>query len=120
MVEELVLKWEEMFHQLIVSEEGMGGVIYYDEEGKPISQKEAMEYFNRQAEEEYRQKNNKAMGGIISLMGGGMPSMEMDYRGGGFIPVGAKERADDVPARLSKNEFVMTADAVTSSWRWKR
>jgi hypothetical protein len=97
------------------SEEGMGGVIYYDEEGKPISQKEAMEYFNRQAEEEYRQKNNKAMGGIINLMGGGMPSMEMDYRGGGFIPVGAKERADDVPARLSKNEFVMTADAVRAA-----
>jgi hypothetical protein len=96
-------------------EEGMGGVIYYDEEGKPISQKEAMEYFNRQAEEEYRQKNNKAMGGIINLMGGGMPSMEMDYRGGGFIPVGAKERADDVPARLSKNEFVMTADAVRAA-----
>jgi hypothetical protein len=45
MVEELVLKWEEMFHQLIVDEEGMGGVIYYDEEGKPISQKEAMETF---------------------------------------------------------------------------
>ena len=96
-------------------EEGMSGVIYYDEEGRPISQKEAMEYFNRQAEEEYRQKNNKAMGGIISLMGGGMPSMEMDYRGGGFIPVGAKERADDVPARLSKNEFVMTADAVRAA-----
>jgi hypothetical protein len=115
MVEELVLKWGEMFHQLTVDEEGMGGVIYYDEEGKPISQKEAMEYFNRQAEEEYRQKNNKAMGGIISLMKGGMPSMEMDYRGGGFIPVGAKERADDVPARLSKNEFVMTADAVRAA-----
>jgi hypothetical protein len=96
-------------------EEGMSGVIYYDEEGKPISQKEAMKLFNRQAEEEYRQKNNKAMGGIISLMGGGMPSMEMDYRGGGFIPVGAKERADDVPARLSKNEFVMTADAVRAA-----
>jgi hypothetical protein len=96
-------------------EEGMGGVIYYDEEGKPISQKEAMEYFNRQAEEEYRQKNNKAMGGIINLMKGGMPSMEMDYRGGGFIPVGAKEKADDVPARLSKNEFVMTADAVRAA-----
>jgi hypothetical protein len=58
---------------------------------------------------------SKAMGGIISLMGGGMPSMEMDYRGGGFIPVGAKERADDVPARLSKNEFVMTADAVRAA-----
>ena len=39
----------------------------------------------------------------------------MDYRGGGFIPVGAYERADDVPARLSKNEFVMTADAVRAA-----
>ena len=58
---------------------------------------------------------NKANGGIIGLMGGGMPSMEMDYRSGGFIPVGSKERADDVPARLSKNEFVMTADAVRAA-----
>ena len=28
------------------------------------------------------------------------------------MPVGIKEKADDVPAMLSKNEFVMTADAV--------
>lgn len=54
-------------------------------------------------------------GGIIGLADGGEPAMEMDYRGGGFIPVGAKERADDVPARLSKNEFVMTADAVRAA-----
>ena len=32
-----------------------------------------------------------------------------------FIPEGSKERADDVPARLSKNEFVMTADAVRAA-----
>ena len=39
--------------------------------------------------------------------------MERDYREeGGFVPVGIKEKADDVPAMLSKNEFVMTADAV--------
>ena len=39
--------------------------------------------------------------------------MERDYRDkGGFVPVGIKEKADDVPAMLSKNEFVMTADAV--------
>jgi len=38
---------------------------------------------------------------------------ELDYREeGGFVPVGIKEKADDVPAMLSKNEFVMTADAV--------
>jgi len=38
---------------------------------------------------------------------------ERDYRDkGGFVPVGIKEKADDVPAMLSKNEFVMTANAV--------
>ena len=53
---------------------------------------------------------NKAEGGIMDLGGN-----EMDLRGGGFVPLGAKEKADDVPARLSKNEFVMTADAVRAA-----
>ena len=66
-------------------------------------------------QKEQEQLNEKANGGIIGLADGGEPAMEMDYRGGGFIPVGAKERADDVPARLSKNEFVMTADAVRAA-----
>jgi len=55
-----------------------------------------------------------AEGGLMSLRAGGMPA-EMDMRGGGFIPIGQRERADDVPARLSKNEFVMTADAVRAA-----
>ena len=57
-------------------------------------------------------------GGIASLKDGGMLNFggrEMDLRGGGFVPIGRKERADDVPARLSKNEFVMTADAVRAA-----
>ena len=39
---------------------------------------------------------------------------ELDLRKtGGFIPpVGIKEKADDIPAMLSNNEFVFTADAV--------
>jgi len=71
-----------------------------------------------------------AQGGRIKKYGGGvtaaMPKIptgtprvnaggisELDYRAkGGFVPVGVKEKADDVPAMLSKNEFVMTADAV--------
>jgi len=53
-------------------------------------------------------------GGIMNLKMGGMPA-EMDLRGGGFVPIGVKEKADDVPARLSKNEFVMTADAVRAA-----
>ena len=51
-------------------------------------------------------------GGVASVLPKGK---EMDYRGGGMIPMGSKERADDVPARLSKNEFVMTADAVRAA-----
>jgi len=62
---------------------------------------------------------NKDMGGMMNgyNMGGSVlpQGMEMDYRGGGFIPMGSKERADDVPARVSKNEFVMTADAVRAA-----
>jgi hypothetical protein len=50
-------------------------------------------------------------GGLMDLGG-----MEKDYRQeGGFVPIGGQERADDVPARLSKNEFVFTADAVRAA-----
>ena len=52
----------------------------------------------------------KKDGGIMNLGG-----KEMDLRSGGFVPLGKKERADDVPARLSKNEFVFTADAVRAA-----
>ena len=49
-----------------------------------------------------------AEGGIMDLGG-----MEKDYRNtGGFVDIGEYEKKDDVPARLSVNEFVMTADAV--------
>ena len=45
-----------------------------------------------------------------------MGGKEKDYREtGGFVDLGRKERADDVPARLSKNEFVFTADAVRNA-----
>jgi hypothetical protein len=42
---------------------------------------------------------------------------ELDYRDeGGFVPpIGIKERADDIPAMLSNNEFVFTADAVKNA-----
>ena len=62
---------------------------------------------------------NRNMGGIMNA--GSIPQtmqnpidmgMQLDGRGGGFIPMGTKPRADDVPAMLSKDEFVMTRDAV--------
>ena len=67
-------------------------------------------------------KLSRDMGGprYDFLMGGEVPVRknkagieELDYRQtGGFVPIGVKEKADDVPAMLSKNEFVLTADAV--------
>jgi hypothetical protein len=66
-------------------------------------------------------RDNAATGGRMGFMMGTEVPMrqnqggitELDYRKtGGFVPVGVKERADDVPAMLSKNEFVFTANAV--------
>jgi len=56
-------------------------------------------------------REKKAGGGLLGLQRGGMPA-ELDYRDGGIIKVGSKPKADDVPARLSKGEFVLTTEAV--------
>jgi len=76
-----------------------------------------------QAQKELREGNvgpqDLAQGGRIRAQEGGLMNlggMEKDYRQeGGFVPLGGEERADDVPARLSKNEFVFTADAVRAA-----
>ena len=81
---------------------------YYNEREKKIQQRQFEDYKGRLYGIEAKN------GGLMGLKMGGTP-IEMDYRMGGFIPVGSKERADDVPARLSKNEFVMTADAVRAA-----
>jgi len=79
-------------------------------------------------------RGNKAEGGPINniarmdfKVGEGVASLplrqnkagvkELDLRStGGFIPpIGTKEKADDVPAMLSNNEFVFTADAVRAA-----
>jgi hypothetical protein len=52
---------------------------------------------------------NPAPGSVAPNMPQGM---QVDGRNGTFIPMGAQEKKDDVPAMLAKNEFVMTSDAV--------
>jgi|DEB0MinimDraft_10_1074344.scaffolds.fasta_scaffold11753_2 hypothetical protein len=99
----------------VMSERGMNTL---SEETRDMAMKMYAEEAYRKGQiskEEYRE--------IMGLKDGGMPMgimrlnqagvKERDYReDGGFVPVGIKEKADDVPAMLSKNEFVMTADAV--------
>ena len=85
-------------------------------------------YLNKENDEEKRQQImskvnplfgiKKAYGGMINhpvrMLQGGVPELDLRAKGG-FIPYGVKERADDVPAMLSKNEFVFTADAVRNA-----
>ena len=75
-----------------------------------------------------KDKEKQANGGRVGLNMGGIMNagsipqtpavpegMQLDGRGGGFIPMGAQEKQDDVPAMLAKNEFVMTSDAVRAA-----
>ena len=79
----------------------LGGPIHSEEEEDIFNPNKLGMLQRRRAEE----------GGIMDLGG-----MEKDYRQeGGFVPLGGEEKADDVPARLSKNEFVFTADAVRAA-----
>jgi len=83
--------------------------------GIPLSPSEADELEMLEMTYADQSRNlDMADGGIMNrnLLNTGM---DKDMRGGGFIPEGTKEKADDVPARLSKNEFVMTADAVRAA-----
>ena len=74
-----------------------------------------MEYFSKS--KDMPERTMAAGGGMMNPndemlnLGGN----EMDLRGGGFVPLGEYEKKDDVPARLSKNEFVFTADAVRAA-----
>jgi len=87
-----------------------GGLMDEDEDETSYNPYKAMSMYKRIGKQE---------GGIMDAEAAemiDMGGMEKDYREtGGFVEMGGKERADDVPARLSKNEFVFTADAVRNA-----
>jgi hypothetical protein len=88
-----------------------------EEFGKPL--KDLTEDEIIQIEEMMNEMTKKQTSPRVMAQEGGMMDMggmEKDYRNeGGFVAIGGQERADDVPARLSKNEFVFTADAVRNA-----
>jgi len=51
----------------------------------------------------------------INMNSKGVKELDLRETGGFIPPVGVKEKADDIPAMLSNNEFVMTADAVRAA-----
>ena len=105
-----------------------GGGSYDEKFMELVAELREAGFSQQEAIEEARKRLSKdmAMGGIMDTreayaMGSEVPIREnqagvkeMDYRQtGGFVPpIGVKEKADDIPAMLSNNEFVFTADAV--------
>jgi hypothetical protein len=55
---------------------------------------------------------SSAMGLPLNTNPAGVKELDLRETGGFIPPVGVKEKADDIPAMLSNNEFVFTADAV--------
>jgi hypothetical protein len=51
----------------------------------------------------------------ININSRGIKELDLRETGGFVPPVGVKEKADDIPAMLSNNEFVFTADAVRAA-----
>ena len=114
---------EQMLMAEFVKYKNKGGTLSFEQFVKAVMQQQ-------QAPEGAGMEQPMAMaadGGRIGKQEGGimeaeasemidMGGMEKDYRNeGGFVAMGGEERADDVPARLSKNEFVFTADAVRNA-----
>jgi hypothetical protein len=102
--------------------------IKYKNRGGELSFQQFVQAVMQQQEQGMQQPMMAANGGRMNYAEGGgimdteqaemidMGGMEKDYRNeGGFVAMGGEERADDVPARLSKNEFVFTADAVRNA-----
>jgi hypothetical protein len=87
--------------------------IALDKFGKPLNRLSDEEII--QIEEMIENMLPMANGGSIPQTKGIPAGMQLDGRGGGFIPMGAQEKKDDVPAMLAKNEFVMTSDAVKAA-----
>ena len=88
-----------------------GGTMSYQQFKMKVLQQAQGQGPLAQGQPRMAQPQMAAKGGLMDMGG-----MEKDYRQeGGFVPLGKKEKADDVPARLSKNEFVFTADAVRNA-----
>ena len=99
--------------KILIIETDMGGQMlitekdYFENYGIPKHKKGGIAGLKKGGRVKYAYGSD----GIMNLGG-----LEKDYRTtGGFVPIGAYEKKDDVPARLSKNEFVMTADAVRAA-----
>ena len=82
---------------------GMGG---YAEGGR------IMKAYGGDTAEDNAMQASGIMGLPMNENPAGVKELDLRETGGFIPPVGVKEKADDIPAMLSNNEFVFTADAV--------
>ena len=78
---------------------------------------EEMDILDQEAErlmQKFMADGGRAEYGLGSIVKG-VKEIDMRETGGFIPPVGVKEKADDIPAMLSNNEFVFTADAVRAA-----
>ena len=100
--------WREWFTKY----ENLSGVPY-PEDNPSVADPYLIEKYNKYMLANGGRVGYNEGGGIMDVAPGIPKGMELDYRdSGGFIPMGSKEKKDDVPAVLAKNEFVLTSDAM--------
>ena len=110
--------YEDRFMKLVgeLMEAGFSQQEAIEEARERLSKNMAMGGRMKYAMGDSAEQNAMQASGIMGLPLNENPAgiTELDLREtGGFIPpVGVKEKADDIPAMLSNNEFVFTADAV--------
>jgi len=100
-------------------EEGLGSLFDEDAMEEDVTQwikKKKKNWITKKSDKVEKKEKGGIMGMEVPVRKNQGGVSELDYRNtGGFVPIGVKERADDVPAMLSKNEFVFTADAVRNA-----
>ena len=79
--------------------------------GRKLAKGGRVEYAMGSPEENAMQASG-IMGIPLNQNPAGITELDLRETGGFIPPVGVKEKADDIPAMLSNNEFVFTADAV--------
>ena len=97
---------------------------YTDDQAQQLTDKDTAEYtgmaeggrimkaYGGDTAEDNAMQASGIMGLPINENPAGVKELDLRETGGFIPPVGVKEKADDIPAMLSNNEFVFTADAV--------
>ena len=86
---------------------------YMGNPGKPLmAEGGRMKYAMGDSAEQNAMQASGIMGLPLNQNPAGVTELDLRETGGFIPPVGVKEKADDIPAMLSNNEFVFTADAV--------